>query len=217
MFKNIAFMPRRADFTRQAFQAYYESRHTPLALTMIRNFAKYTRNHVVEAQPDTPFDTLSEFWFDDVQEAMAIGAFMQSDASLALREDEAQFLDRPAIRAFPVEETVLTGPERIVEPFPRPLYGLIFDAVGDADAQLATLRQLGMDWAQVNRLRRVCLNVALQIPGVPAAPCHAIMLGWPDSSAPAPTAPSLPSMATVGLRHRVILSCIETASERLRD
>lgn len=217
MFKNIAFMPRRADFTRQAFQSYYESRHTPLALTLIRNFAKYARNHVVHARPEASFDTLSEFWFDDVQEAMKIGDFMQADASLALREDEAQFLDRPAIRAFPVEETLLSGPPRSVETQPRPLYGLIFDAMDDGDTQLATLRQLGSEWAQSHGLLRVCLNVALQIPDMPAPPCRAVMLGWPNSTASVSTAPSLPAMDSCGLSHRLTLRCVETPYERLRD
>jgi uncharacterized protein (TIGR02118 family) len=85
--KNIAFMPRRPDFTRQQFHRYYETRHAPLALQFIRTFVKYTRNHIVQAQPDVAFDTLSEFWFDDVEAAHAVIEWVQSEEGAVIRED----------------------------------------------------------------------------------------------------------------------------------
>src|SRR5688572_5899249 len=95
MIKNLGLIPRRADLTRAAFREYYERRHAPLALHHLRWFRRYVRNHVISATPaDPPFDALSEFWYDSAADLDAVVAFLTSPTGAALRDDEAQFMNR---------------------------------------------------------------------------------------------------------------------------
>ena len=104
MIKNLGLIPRRADLTRPAFREYYERRHAPLALRHLRWFRRYVRNHVVAAAPaDPPFDALSEFWYDSAADLDAVIAFLTSPAGAVLRDDEAQFMNRSAIRIVRTE------------------------------------------------------------------------------------------------------------------
>jgi uncharacterized protein (TIGR02118 family) len=221
VFKNLAFMPRRPDFTRQQFHRYYETRHAPLALQFIRTFVKYARNHVVRAQPDVPFDTLSEFWFDHVQAAQAVGEWVQSTQGAVIREDEAQFLDRPRVLAFPVTESLVAGAARGVESGPTRVEALLFNRPQPPETFAQDLNRIGRDWARRDDLVRVCLNLTMIVPGS-TPPCYAILTAWPRQSrvgtdAGGQAASMPPGAEALGCVHHLVMDCIETPPEQLRD
>lgn len=179
MIKNMCLMPRRADFTRPRFHLYYESQHTPLALRHIRSFGKYARNHVQAADPEVPFDTLSEFWFDSVEDAMQIGAMLQTPAGEVLREDERRFTDQPRITPFSVTESLVAGEARVEELGPVRTHHLLIGEPRAAHSLAADLAAIGRRWASAAGLRRVVLNVTSQQPGR-SSPYYAILSGWPQ-------------------------------------
>ena len=107
--KTIALMPRRPDTSRAAFREHYETRHVPLALRYFR-FAKYVRNHLVDPRTDgVGFDTISEFWHNDLSEAMRL---MGSEVGDIMRAHAPRFTDQPRIRPATSEEILLSGPPR---------------------------------------------------------------------------------------------------------
>jgi hypothetical protein len=110
MTKSIALLPRRADFTRRRFQEYYETRHAPLAIGYFR-FSKYVRSHLI-GQDDIGFDTISEFWNEDIER---LAALMQGEIGEIMRADERCFMNRDTIRSGASEETLVHGPPRIME------------------------------------------------------------------------------------------------------
>jgi uncharacterized protein (TIGR02118 family) len=219
--KNIAFMPRRPDFTRRQFHRYYETRHAPLALQFIRTFVKYTRNHIVQAHPDVAFDTVSEFWFDDVQAAQAVGEWVQSAEGAVIREDEAQFLDRPRVFAFQVTESLVAGAVRAIESGPTRVEALLFSRPQRPQTFTQDLNRIGRDWAGRDDLLRVCLNVTMIAPGS-TPPCYAILTAWPRQSslgtdAGAQPASMPPGAEALGCTHHLVMDCIETPPGLLRD
>ncbi|MFK7732470.1 MAG: EthD domain-containing protein [Pseudomonadales bacterium] len=135
MYKFIALIPRRHDVSREFFQNYYETQHTPLALGYFRGFSKYLRNHVVEelsgSAPD--FDVFSGFWYESMGELAKSGAFLESELAPIIRDDERQFMDQSRIRALSTEEHLMFGNDRCFE---AEAVKLVF-AVKLADSALA--------------------------------------------------------------------------------
>lgn len=220
MIKNLGLIPRRPDLTRATFREHYELRHAPLALRQLRTFARYVRNHVVDAAPaDPPFDSLSEFWYADQADLDAVIAILTSPAGEALRADEARFMDRAAIRIVRVEELLLFGPARGTEDGVVEKHALL---LGRADGATA-----GDFRADVQRLCAALLaprapgfaRLQLDLPVEPDAPelaLHALVTAWPDAAGPTPFA-TLPSLPTVAGVTRLRLESIETPPGLLRD
>lgn len=100
--KTIGFMPRRRDLSREAFRAYYEQRHAPLAVPLFP-FRRYRRNHLADASAEPGFDCISEFWVSSLER---IGELMAGEVGDTMRADERNFLDQPAIVAVRAEERV---------------------------------------------------------------------------------------------------------------
>ncbi len=110
MSKNIALLPRRAGLTRARFHDYYERHHAPLAIGHFP-LTRYVRNHLADGA-DLDFDTISEFWSDDLPR---LAALMQTEVGDLMRADEARFMDRARIRSGSAREHLLSGPARGVE------------------------------------------------------------------------------------------------------
>jgi hypothetical protein len=215
--KTLGFLPRRADLTRQAFRDYYEHRHAPLALKHIRVFAKYVRNHLAALRSEPGFDTVSEFWFDDVPAAAGVGAWLASPDGQVLRRDEAQFMDRAHIGSCVVTEHALHGAARTFEPGPLRKYGALFTS--REPLQQPALTDLEA-WcrALVEHHGDVLLRAALDVPATPL-PEHltvrALLWLWPREARfalDAAGSPSAPLQVTW-----LEFDAIETAPQALRD
>jgi uncharacterized protein (TIGR02118 family) len=105
MVKTILFVRRRADLTHEQFRDYYESRHAPLAASVLPWLQRYTRNYFAPvAGRDWPYDVATEFWFATEDDRQATRAFSLSDAGQILAQDEERFMDRASMTAFAVDE-----------------------------------------------------------------------------------------------------------------
>jgi len=228
VFKSLALIPRRPDLSRSSFQDYYESRHAPLAIRHIHSFVKYVRNHVVSAEPEVPFDTISEFWFDSVATNRALIAWHATPGATVLHEDEARFMDRQRVIALPVVETVLLGSARPVDRAPVRREALLFAGNPAGREKLASaLRQLASDWARRDELVRICLDLPLSTAEIlpewtrnTEAPALSALLtawtleSWAGTNERAPILP--PGAAALGCTHHLVLRCEETPPELLR-
>lgn len=108
MIKTIALIHRKDGISREEFARHYEESHAPLALKLFPQIKKYVRNHVVDF-PDMggpEFDCISEFWFDSVEDAMAVAELAQSEAGQTIRDDEDKFMDSSKTISLMVEERV---------------------------------------------------------------------------------------------------------------
>jgi len=105
--KSVSALVRRPDLSRDAFHAYYEANHAPLAVAHFP-FARYVRNHLLDA-PDIGFDTLSEFWAADFDALAAVSA---GPVGPLICEDELRFMDKPRNAPAWAEETMLSASDR---------------------------------------------------------------------------------------------------------
>lgn len=110
--KAIALLRKKEGLSREAFIAYYETRHAPLIRSLLPHIADYRRNFVNHegafASPIAPLD------FDSVTE-MRFASRAHYDAFLAaaadpktaelIAQDEENLFDRAATRMFVVDES----------------------------------------------------------------------------------------------------------------
>lgn len=104
MTKSICALAHKPGTTREDFQLYYEENHAPLAISYFP-FSAYARNHVTGAQLFR-WDTISEFWADDIEEAAAL---MAGPVGKIMAADEQRFMNRPLIASAGVEEVILSS------------------------------------------------------------------------------------------------------------
>ncbi|MCX7282940.1 MAG: nuclear transport factor 2 family protein [Novosphingobium sp.] len=115
--KVIALLRKKDGLSREAFIAYYETRHAPLILALLPHIAGYRRNYVERAGAFTSPVTAMDF--DSVTE-MRFACRAHYDAFLAaaadphiaglIAQDEENVFDRAATRMFVVDETPAQSP-----------------------------------------------------------------------------------------------------------
>ena len=124
MLKVMTLFVKRPDMTRRQFRHYYEGNHVAMGLAANKHFgfSKYVRNHVVAAHASPPagafpeFDAFSEYTFRDVERAVKAQEYMLTPGGKALADDELNFLDMSYHPSFGVQETLIAGLPRAVEP-----------------------------------------------------------------------------------------------------
>jgi len=111
--KNLAFLVRRPDHTREAFRAHYEDIHAPLAMeTVMEGTTRYVRHHVCEVVHGDPFfDVITAFEYASPEKAAALVARLATDAGARIIADEHSFMDRARNTFFVVEERPVMGAE----------------------------------------------------------------------------------------------------------
>lgn len=94
--KRIALLRRRADLTREQFDAHWAGPHAPL-IRRLPGLQRYVQNHVVAAADNT-IDGVVEVWFDDAAVSSPEAHFSSEQT-----EDELRFLS--GLSAFVVDDT----------------------------------------------------------------------------------------------------------------
>ncbi len=210
MIKVIGFIPRRPDISRADFRHYYETQHVLLALSRIRSFTKYVRNHVAAGAVQEPgFDCLPEWWFTAPEVAADIATWVASPAGEVLHRDEANFMDRPRMASCPVSDELLFGPQRPIEPWLVRKRGLAITRAPTADpaAFAADITRFGEEL--IRRNQGAVMRVSRDLPLDPlqtAYPLDALFWVWP-------TAPG--AVIEVPERGPAIGSCSELGFEAI--
>jgi|SRR5579863_2091860 len=117
MIKLMAFVSRLPHVDREAFKAYYETRHAPLILGLIPSICGYERNYPDMSKYRPPegktlddvlgFDAVTVIRFADRDGLDAFKRAMRDpEIARIIREDEANFLDNSKSRLFVVDERV---------------------------------------------------------------------------------------------------------------
>lgn len=110
--KGMSFHVRRSHLSRDQFRDYYETRHTPLVAGLFQVDRRYQRNYpdaatacLPQGMADTPFDSVTQAWYDDLDAMKRFREAIGNPAVLSrLREDEANFLDGSKSILFQVDE-----------------------------------------------------------------------------------------------------------------
>jgi hypothetical protein len=111
MVKGMLLVPRRRDLSREEFIRHYEQVHLPLVLSHFPGLLGNVRNYVLpDAAADLPFDCVTEFWWPTREHFDRAVAHLGSQAGLAIREDEEQFIDRERMVMFLVDERITELP-----------------------------------------------------------------------------------------------------------
>ncbi|MFC2027649.1 EthD domain-containing protein, partial [Chloroflexota bacterium] len=106
MVKTVAFFRGKTGLSREEFANHYEMVHVPLAMKHLPNMKGYVRNHIPASFEinDLEFDCISEFWYENMDEFQKVIAYLRSDSSQAIHDDEDTFMDRTKSVFFFVDE-----------------------------------------------------------------------------------------------------------------
>lgn len=172
--KTLGLLPRKNGTTRAAFRDYYERNHAPLALGLFP-FQKYVRNHLPEnAEMDIGFDTISEFWTQDVASIIKL---MEGEVGATMKADELKFMNQPTIQSGGTAEYLLRGSPRGVD---HGLHKIALLLKRAPDADVAALKK----WGAALPAERVSLDVIET--WTSGWPFNAIIWLWGEAAIPVP-------------------------------
>lgn len=120
MIKIVFCLRRRADLSRDEFQAYWRTNHAPLVRSHAKTLGirRYVQVHSIDDNistavagprhsPET-FDGVAELWLDSLDALIAAGSTAAGrTAAAALLEDERRFIDLERSPLFLAEENVV--------------------------------------------------------------------------------------------------------------
>ena len=120
MIKIVFCLRRRADLSRDEFQAYWRTSHAPLVQlhAAALGIRRYVQVHSIDDNISTaiagprhspePFDGVAELWLDSLDALIAAGSTDAGRAAgAALFEDEQRFIDLARSPLFLAEENVV--------------------------------------------------------------------------------------------------------------
>jgi len=104
----IVLLKRKPGTTMAEFQSYYEKYHAPLVIgsnpllrKFVRNYLSGVGNEMYPEDAETPFDCVTEAWFDsEADYQRSVAGILNPEKAREIAEDEEQFLDRDATRWY---------------------------------------------------------------------------------------------------------------------
>ncbi len=112
MIKVFGYLKRKPGLSAEEFADYYESNHVPLVLSKAFTPTVHKRNYIQRGDAfniegdEIGFDCMTELVFVDRDELLAWTASLGDDE---IARDEENFIDRPATRAYVVDERTTAG------------------------------------------------------------------------------------------------------------
>jgi len=96
LIKALAFIHKQSSLTNAKFQDYYETRHAPLAKSLL-TFESYERNYIdpILNSPIEDLGSISIFKYSSEEALAILTEQMMSDAGDTLRNDELNFMNVP--------------------------------------------------------------------------------------------------------------------------
>jgi len=96
LIKALAFIHKKSSLTNAKFQDYYETRHAPLAKSLL-TFESYERNYIdpIFNSPIKDLGSISIFKYSSEEALGILAEQMMSDAGDTLRNDELNFMNVP--------------------------------------------------------------------------------------------------------------------------
>ena len=112
MVKLVCLMKRRVGMTFEDFVNAYETKHRPLVLSFrpdarryVRRYIKPQENRIYSAERESPYDVITEIWFDTQEEFdRGIGRIATEEAAAAIARDSEDLFDMSKAHFFTVVE-----------------------------------------------------------------------------------------------------------------
>jgi uncharacterized protein (TIGR02118 family) len=112
MIKMVCFMKRRAGMTFDDFVKHYETKHRALVMSFHPDARRYARryvkpqgNLVYSAPMESPFDVITELWFDTQEEFdRGIGRISTPQAAAAIAADSEELFDMTKAQFYTIVE-----------------------------------------------------------------------------------------------------------------
>jgi uncharacterized protein (TIGR02118 family) len=112
MVKLICFLKRKPGMSFEDFVKHYETVHKPLVDSMNPGFRKYARryikpqaNRVYSGQGESPYDVITEMWFDSQEDYdRGIGRMASDENAAAIAADSEKMFDMTKAHFFTIAE-----------------------------------------------------------------------------------------------------------------
>lgn len=102
MIKQIFAIKRKPGLSFAEFKKYYLEKHAPLVKSSFPEIRKYLINFALQRGKETPFDAITELYWDDFETLVKIA---KSDTyRRVIVPDEDKFIDRQSVQVILTEE-----------------------------------------------------------------------------------------------------------------